>query len=97
MACTGALAQGSPSREAPVGNRQPKASQAPQEQQPLSDPDKKMTELDDPLAKKLNGILSRLLAQSCVKIHSSSKLQNRSERSRPSRGQPVTGTVRSGG
>jgi hypothetical protein len=39
-----------------VGNRQPKASQAPQKQQPLSNPDKKMKELDDALAKKLNGI-----------------------------------------
>lgn len=58
IACgwTSALAQGNPPREAPVGHRQPKASQVPQEQQPLSDPDKKMKELDDALAKKLNGI-----------------------------------------
>ncbi len=55
---TSALAQGSPSREAPVGHRQPKAGEVPQEQQQqqLSDPDKKMKELDDALAKKLKGI-----------------------------------------
>ena len=53
---TSALAQGSPSREAPVGHRQPKAGELPQEQQQLSDPDKKMKELDDALAKKLKGI-----------------------------------------
>jgi hypothetical protein len=59
-----ALAQGGPSREAPVGHRQPKAGNVPQEQQLLSDPDKKllsdpdkkMKELDDTLAKKLQGI-----------------------------------------
>jgi hypothetical protein len=50
-----ALAQGAPSREAPVGHRQPKAGNVPQEQK-LSDPDKKMKELDDTLAKKLQGI-----------------------------------------
>jgi hypothetical protein len=51
------LAQGGPSREAPVGHRQPKASEVPQDQQQqLSDPDRKMKELDDALAKKLNGI-----------------------------------------
>ncbi len=40
---TSALAQGSPSREAPVGHRQPKAGEVPQEQQQqqLSDPDKR--------------------------------------------------------
>jgi hypothetical protein len=54
---TGALAQGqSPSREAPVGHRQPKAGEVLQEQQQLSDPNKKIKELDDALAKKLNGI-----------------------------------------
>ena len=54
---TSALAQGSPSREAPVGHRQPKAGEVPQEQQQqLFDPDKKMKELDDALAKKLKGI-----------------------------------------
>jgi hypothetical protein len=58
---TSALAQGSPSREAPVGHRQPKAGDVPQEQQPqeqqqLSEPDKKLKELDDALAKKLKGI-----------------------------------------
>jgi len=41
-----------------VGHRQPKAGEVPQEQQQqqLSDPDKKMKELDDALAKKLKGI-----------------------------------------
>ncbi len=54
---TSALAQGSPSREAPVGHRQPKAGEVPQEQQQqISDPNKKIKELDDALAKKLNGI-----------------------------------------
>ena len=33
-----------------------KANQVPQEQQQLSDPDKKLKELDDGLAKKLKGI-----------------------------------------
>jgi hypothetical protein len=42
--------------QAPVGQRQPKATEVPQEQQQLSDPNKKMKELDDALAKKLNGI-----------------------------------------
>jgi hypothetical protein len=56
MACTSALAQGGPSREAPAGHRQPKATEVPQEQQQLSEPDKKLKELDDALAKKLNGI-----------------------------------------
>ena len=67
-----ALAQGGPAREAPVGHRQPKAGNVPQEQQLLSDPDKKllsdpdkkllsdpdkkMKELDDTLARKLQGI-----------------------------------------
>ncbi len=51
-----ALAQAGSSREAPVGHRQSKASEVPQEQQQLSDPDKKMKELDDALAKKLKGI-----------------------------------------
>jgi TolA-binding protein len=54
---TSALAQGSPSRETPVGQRQPKAGNVPQEQQQqISDPNKKIKELDDALAKKLNGI-----------------------------------------
>jgi hypothetical protein len=53
---TSALAQGSPSREAPVGHRQPKAGEVLQEQQQLSDPNKKIKELDDALAKKLKGI-----------------------------------------
>jgi hypothetical protein len=55
-AWTSALAQGSPSDQTPVGHRQPKASEVPQEQQQLSDPNKKMKELDDALAKKLKGI-----------------------------------------
>jgi len=54
--CNSALAQATPSREAPVGHRQPKASEVPQEPQQLSDPDKKLKELDDTLAKKLKGI-----------------------------------------
>ena len=48
---TSALAQGSPSREAPLGHRQPKAGDVPQEQQPLSDLNKKLKELDDALAR----------------------------------------------
>jgi hypothetical protein len=57
ITATSALAQGSPSREAPVGHRQPKAGEVPQEQQQqISDPNKKIKELDDALAKKLNGI-----------------------------------------
>src|SRR5262249_47915488 len=54
--CTSALAQATPLREAPVGHRQPKANEVPQEQQQLSDPDKKLKELDEALAKKLKGI-----------------------------------------
>jgi hypothetical protein len=54
--CINALAQGSPAPQAPVGQRQPKATEVPQEQQQLSDPNKKRKELDDALAKKLNGI-----------------------------------------
>jgi hypothetical protein len=51
------LAQGGPSREAPVGHRQPRANEVPQEQQQqLSDPNKKIKQLDDALAKKLQGI-----------------------------------------
>jgi hypothetical protein len=46
--------QGSPSRDAPVGHRQPKAAEVPQQQ--LSEPDKKLKELDDALAKKLKSI-----------------------------------------
>jgi hypothetical protein len=58
ITATSALAQGSPSREAPVGHRQPKAGEVPQEQQQqqISDPNRKIKELDDALAKKLNGI-----------------------------------------
>jgi hypothetical protein len=49
------LAQGSPPPQAPVGHRQPKASEVPQEEQ-LSPTDKKLKELDDALAKKLKSI-----------------------------------------
>jgi len=57
LSWTGAVAQapGSPSREAPVGHRQPKQGEVLQGQQ-LSEPDKKLKELDDALAKKLKGI-----------------------------------------
>jgi len=53
-AWSNALAKGSPSRDAPVGHRQPKAAEVPQQQ--LSEPDKKLKELDDALAKKLKSI-----------------------------------------
>jgi hypothetical protein len=50
-----ALAQGGPSREAPVGHRQPKASEVlPQEQ--LTDAEKRQRELDKALDKKLKSI-----------------------------------------
>jgi hypothetical protein len=39
-----------------VGHRQPKAGEVLQEQQQLSDPNKKIKELDDALAKKLKSI-----------------------------------------
>ena len=52
---SGALAQGSPPREAPVGHRQPKASEVPQAQE-LTDAEKKQKELDEALNKKLKGI-----------------------------------------
>ncbi len=51
-----AFAQGSPSREAPVGHRQPKASEAPLPAQDQTDADKKLKELDEAPAKKLKGI-----------------------------------------
>lgn len=51
-----AVAQTNPTREAPIGHRQPRAGEIPQDQQELSDPDKKYKELDDALAKKLKGI-----------------------------------------
>lgn len=55
---TAAQAQGVPSREAPVGHRQPTQSSVPQEpQEPEQTPtDKKLKELDDALAKKLKSI-----------------------------------------
>jgi hypothetical protein len=40
----------------PVGHRQPTAGDVRQDQQQLTDPNKKMKELDDALAKKLQGI-----------------------------------------
>jgi hypothetical protein len=50
-----ALAQGAPSREAPVGHRQPKAGEAPQAQE-LTDAEKRQKELDQALDKKLKSI-----------------------------------------
>jgi hypothetical protein len=50
-----ALAQGGPSREAPVGHRQPKAGEVPQEPQ-LTDAEKRQKELDKALDKKLKSI-----------------------------------------
>jgi hypothetical protein len=50
-----ALAQGVPSREAPVGNRQPKAGEVPQAQE-LTDAEKRQKELDQALDKKLKSI-----------------------------------------
>jgi hypothetical protein len=61
---TSALAQGSPSREAPVGHRQPKAGELPQEQQQLSDPDKKNERIRRCARQEAEGHLSRLLGQS---------------------------------
>jgi hypothetical protein len=54
-AWSSALAQGSPSREAPVGHRQPKAGEVPQEQQ-LTEAEKRQRELDKALDKKLKSI-----------------------------------------
>ncbi len=53
--CSGALAQGAPSREAPVGHRQPKADEVPQAQE-LTDAEKRQKELDQALDKKLKSI-----------------------------------------
>ncbi len=50
-----ALAQGAPSREAPVGHRQPKAGEVPKEQE-LTPAEKRQKELDEALDKKLKGI-----------------------------------------
>ncbi len=50
-----ALAQGAPSREAPVGHRQPKAGEVPQAQE-LTDAEKRQKELDQALDKKLKSI-----------------------------------------
>lgn len=50
-----ALAQGGPSREAPVGHRQPKASEVPPDQQ-LTPAEKRQKELDQALDKKLKSI-----------------------------------------
>ena len=49
-------AQGKPSTEAPVGHRQPTASSVAQEPEQTTPADKKLKELDEALAKKLNGI-----------------------------------------
>lgn len=56
FSCSSAVAQTNPTREAPTGHRQPRAAEIPQDQQQLSDPDRKYKELDDALAKKLKGI-----------------------------------------
>lgn len=52
---SGALAQGTPAREAPVGHRQPKAGEVPQAQE-LTDAEKRQKELDQALDKKLKSI-----------------------------------------
>jgi hypothetical protein len=49
-----ALAQAAPSREAPVGHRQPKATDVPPDQQ--TDAERKQKELDRALDKKLKSI-----------------------------------------
>ncbi len=49
-----ALAQGAPSREAPVGHRQPKATDVPPDQETAAE--KKQKELDKALNKKLKSI-----------------------------------------
>ncbi len=54
-AWSSALAQGAPSREAPVGHRQPKAGEVPQAQE-LTDAEKRQKELDQALDKKLKSI-----------------------------------------
>ncbi len=54
-AWSSALAQSAPSREAPVGHRQPKAGEVPQEQQ-LTDAERRQKELDKALDKKLKSI-----------------------------------------
>ena len=50
-----ALAQGAPSREAPVGHRQPKAGEVPQAQE-LTDAEKRQKALDQALDRKLKSI-----------------------------------------
>jgi len=49
-----ALAQGTPSREPPVGHRQPKATDVPPDQETAAE--KKQKELDKALDKKLKSI-----------------------------------------
>jgi len=49
-----ALAQGAPSHEAPVGHRQPKATDVPPDQQTAAE--KKQKGLDEALNKKLKSI-----------------------------------------
>jgi hypothetical protein len=53
-AWSSALAQGGPSREAPVGHRQPKATDVPLDQK--TDAEKQQKELDKALDKKLKSI-----------------------------------------
>jgi hypothetical protein len=53
-AWSSALAQGAPSHEAPVGHRQPKATEVPPDQETVAE--KKQKELDKALDKKLKSI-----------------------------------------
>ena len=53
-----ALAQEAPVPEAPVGHRQPKASDVPKDES-VTPPDKAIEELDQTLAKKLQGTICR--------------------------------------
>ncbi len=53
-AWSSALAQGAPSHEAPVGHRQPKATEVPPDQETAAE--KKQKELDRALDKKLKSI-----------------------------------------
>ena len=53
-AWSSALAQGAPSHQAPVGHRQPKATEVPPDQETAAE--KKQKELDRALDKKLKSI-----------------------------------------
>ena len=55
---SGASAQEAPVPEAPVGHRQPKASDVPKEE-PVTPMDKTIDELDQALNKKLQGKICR--------------------------------------